>query len=92
MTGPMIASAAIHIGGISDTSPPSDFIAVAQIVMGSGAGARFSGVKPHELVRPMLLSGFRHNLPAGAGGNGGCWPGGGDRLGFQGDTPGLLAR
>ena len=58
MTGPMIASAAIHIGGISDTSPPSDFIAIAQIVMGSGAGARFSGVKPHELVRPMLLSGF----------------------------------
>ncbi len=58
MTGPMIASAAIHIGGISDTRPPSDFIAIAQIVMGAGAGSRFSGVKPHELVRPMLLSGF----------------------------------
>lgn len=58
MTGPMIASAAIHIGGISDTSPPSDFIAVAQVVMGSGAGARFSGVKLHELVRPTVLSGL----------------------------------
>lgn len=58
MTGPMIASAAIHIGGISDTSPPSDFIAVAQVVMGAGAGARFSGVKLHELVRPTVLSGF----------------------------------
>lgn len=58
MTGPMIASAAIHIGGISDTSPPSDFIAVAQVVMGSGAGARFSGVKLHELVRPAVVSGF----------------------------------
>lgn len=58
MTGPMIASAAIHMTGISDTRPPSDFIAMAQIVMGAGAGSRFSGVKPHELVRPMLLSGF----------------------------------
>lgn len=58
MTGPMIASAAIHMTGISDTSPPSDFIAIAQIVMGSGAGARFSGVKLHELVRPTILSGI----------------------------------
>jgi len=58
MIGPMIASAIVHMGGISDSRPPSDFIAIAQLVMGSGAGARFSGVRVHELARPMLVSGM----------------------------------
>ena len=58
LTCPMLASAAIHIWGVTDARPPSDMIAIAQLVMGSGAGARFSGVKPHELVRPALWSGF----------------------------------
>lgn len=58
MTGPLLASAVVHAGGWTDARPPSDMIAIAQIVMGSGAGARFSGVKPHELVRPSILSGF----------------------------------
>jgi len=58
MTGPLIASAVVHITGWTAASPPSDFVAIAQIVMGAGAGARFSGVKMHELVRPTVLSGM----------------------------------
>lgn len=58
MTGPMLASAAIHVAGLSDARPPSDFIAISQIVIGAASGARFSGVKLHELVRPTMLSGL----------------------------------
>lgn len=58
MIGPMIASGIVHIMGITESRPPSDFIAIAQLVMGSGAGARFSGVRVHELVRPMMMSGM----------------------------------
>ncbi len=57
MIGPMIASGIVHMAGVTDSRPPSDFIAIAQLVMGAGAGARFSGVRVHELVRPMLVSG-----------------------------------
>jgi membrane AbrB-like protein len=58
MIGPMIASGIIHITGVTTSRPPSDFIAVAQLVMGAGAGSRFSGVRVHELVRPMMISGM----------------------------------
>jgi len=58
MTGPMVASAAVHMAGWTAASPPSDLVAVAQIVIGSSAGARFSGSKLHELVRPAVLSGI----------------------------------
>lgn len=57
MIGPMIASGIVHMAGVTDSRPPSDFIAIAQLVMGAGAGARFSGVRVHELIRPMLISG-----------------------------------
>jgi uncharacterized protein len=57
MTGPLLFSAVIHASGMTSARPPSDLIAIAQIVIGSGAGARFSGVKLHELLRPTILSG-----------------------------------
>jgi uncharacterized protein len=58
MIGPMIASGIVHMAGITESRPPSDFIAIAQLVMGAGAGSRFSGVRVHELARPMLVSGM----------------------------------
>ncbi len=56
MCGSMFASAAIHAGGLTDARPPFELVAFAQVVIGSGAGARFSGAKPHQLVKPMILS------------------------------------
>ena len=58
MIGPMLASAAVHAGGWTEARPPSDFIAIAQLVVGSGAGSRFSGIRLHELARPMAISGM----------------------------------
>ena len=55
MFGSMTASALIHAGGITDAKPPIELVAFAQAVIGSGAGARFAGVKPRELLKPMVL-------------------------------------
>ena len=56
VTGPMLLSAAVHLLGWSAAKPPALLIAVAQIVIGSGVGARFSGVKLYTIVRVLLLS------------------------------------
>ncbi len=55
MCGSMFGSAAIHAGGLTEARPPLELVAFAQVVIGSGAGARFAGTKPYELVRPVAL-------------------------------------
>ena len=42
--GPMILSAAVHLLGWSEARPPAFLIGLAQVVIGSAVGARFSGV------------------------------------------------
>ncbi|MGE5548229.1 MAG: AbrB family transcriptional regulator [Solirubrobacterales bacterium] len=42
LTGPMLASAAVHLGGVTVAHPPSELVIAAQVVVGSGLGARFS--------------------------------------------------
>lgn len=44
MFGPMLVSAAIHLGGFTASRPPVEVAAAAQIVIGSALGCRFSGV------------------------------------------------
>lgn len=56
MTGPMLASAIIHIAGITEARPPYEVLAVAQVIIGAGAGARFAGIGWASLARPMMLS------------------------------------
>lgn len=56
MSGSMFASAAIHASGLTDARPPSELIGFAQVVIGSGAGARFAGARLRELGKPMALS------------------------------------
>jgi len=56
MTGPMLASAAIHIAGVTTARPPFELIAAAQVIIGCGAGVRFAGVSFRELTRPVTLS------------------------------------
>jgi hypothetical protein len=56
VTGPMFLSALVHILGWSEARPPALLIAVAQVVIGAGVGARFSGVKLYTIARVLLLS------------------------------------
>jgi membrane AbrB-like protein len=43
LSGPMIASAAVHVGGVTAAVPPSELVAIAQVVMGTTIGCRFAG-------------------------------------------------
>jgi membrane AbrB-like protein len=56
VVGPMFLSALVHILGWSDSRPPAFLIALAQVVIGAGVGARFAGVKLYTIARVLLLS------------------------------------
>lgn len=43
IVGPMLASAAVHIAGVTSSAPPMELVATAQVVIGSSIGARFAG-------------------------------------------------
>jgi len=50
LLGPMLASAAVHVAGWTDSQPPDTAIALAQIVVGAAVGTRFTGLAPGEVV------------------------------------------
>jgi membrane AbrB-like protein len=56
MVGPMILSGAAHLAGLTDSKPPGELVAAAQIVVGAGIGCRFVGAVLAELGREMLAS------------------------------------
>ena len=56
LTGAMFLSATVHIAGWSEGSPPSILVALAQVVLGTGVGCRFSGTAVREVVRVVRLS------------------------------------
>lgn len=43
LTGPMTASAIVHMAGITAAHPPAALVAIAQVIMGSVLGCRFAG-------------------------------------------------
>ncbi len=51
--GPMIASAAVHLFGITEAEPPIELINVAQIVIGASLGCRFNGTSIRDI--PLAL-------------------------------------
>lgn len=56
LIGPMILSAAVHVAGVTQASPPSLLVATAQVVLGSGIGCRFAGTGLREIVRIVGIS------------------------------------
>jgi len=51
--GPMLASVALHLSGITEAKPPVEVINIAQIVIGSGIGARFAGIDLRFVAKVM---------------------------------------
>lgn len=51
LMGAMIVSGIVHMTGITDSRPPAELVAAAQVGMGSAAGARFAGVKLGTIAR-----------------------------------------
>ncbi|MFN3822617.1 MAG: AbrB family transcriptional regulator [Pseudorhodobacter sp.] len=56
MTGPLLASAGVHLAGLTEGGPPGWAIAVTQVVVGAGLGARFAGMAGAVLRRGLVLA------------------------------------
>ena len=50
LSGPLLASAVVHATGLSASAPPWEIVAVAQVVVGSAIGARFTGVPVRRVL------------------------------------------
>lgn len=50
LTGPMAASSAIHILGLTASHPPAELIILAQVVTGAGLGCRMVGLSWRHLL------------------------------------------
>lgn len=48
---PMAISAAVHLLGLTASQPPSDLVAIAQVVIGASIGAKFVGLPLRALAR-----------------------------------------
>lgn len=56
LVGPMIASAAIAMSGFSAAHPPSEFIILAQIVLGGAVGSRLATMEMGTIKRGLWAS------------------------------------
>lgn len=56
LVGPMLLSAAAHLGGLTDARPPDTLVHAAQVVIGAGIGSRFVGIAPKVFGRAVLVS------------------------------------
>lgn len=56
VTGPIALSALFHAGGLVEGVPPDWLIALTQVVLGSGLGARFAGIARETLIRAGRLA------------------------------------
>jgi membrane AbrB-like protein len=56
MMGPMILSAVAHLGGLTNSKPPGELVAAAQVVVGAGIGCRFVGAAIDKLHKEMAAS------------------------------------
>lgn len=56
ITGPILMSSAAHALGWVEGVPPGWLIAVTQVVVGTGLGARFAGASPQVLRKAAVLA------------------------------------
>lgn len=50
LTGPMLASAGLHLAGLTAYRPPAELVVVAQLVTGAAIGCRFRGLSWAEMA------------------------------------------
>lgn len=56
LIGPMIVSAAIHLTGLTASTPPLEAVALAQVVLGTAIGCRFAGTRAVTVLHAMVLA------------------------------------
>jgi hypothetical protein len=55
LIGPMLLSAAAHVTGLTDASPPGILVAIAQVLIGTSMGCRFTGVSIRDVANLMAI-------------------------------------
>lgn len=55
LIGPMVVSGAVHLMGFTASKPPFYLVAIAQVVMGSAIGCRFTGVRFATVSRTLVI-------------------------------------
>ena len=61
LTGPLVFSALVHLGGLTAATPPGFLTALAQVIIGTSIGCRFSGIAVREM-RDTLVTGALSTL------------------------------
>jgi membrane AbrB-like protein len=56
LLGPMVLSAALHLTGVTESTPPGLLVNAAQVVLGTVLGCRFQGIDSIALLRAGVLS------------------------------------
>ena len=56
-TGPILFSMSFHLSGLTDAKPPAVLIAVAQVVLGTSIGCRFTGYHLRSILTTMFTGG-----------------------------------
>lgn len=56
MLGPMIFSAVLHLGGLSEAQPPQFLVIIAQVVLGTVLGCKFYGLPIGQLWKAAKLA------------------------------------
>jgi hypothetical protein len=56
MMGPMILSAVVHLSGLTNSKPPGELVAAAQVAVGAGIGCRFVGAAFDKLHKEIAAS------------------------------------
>jgi len=59
MLGPMLASAVLHVGGITQAKPPIELIVASQVIIGASIGARYVG-ETLAIVRTAVVYALGH--------------------------------
>lgn len=55
LVGPMVASAAVHLAGLTASKPPAELVAAAQVVIGAAVGGRFAGYALRKVAGIMAM-------------------------------------
>lgn len=56
LAGPLILSALAHVSGLTRVAPPATVVSIAQIVLGTSVGARFSGLTWGKSGRTVVIA------------------------------------
>lgn len=56
VVGPMLASAAVHLAGLTKASPPIELVSAAQVAVGAAIGARFAGTDLRLVAQTLVQS------------------------------------